>query len=81
MGEQTMKREIYDEFHGMDRDEPCDGEVRCSNCGRELYDSDSVFEVNDASGHDIICMACLKKMSIVDLADLFGAELKKVRSL
>jgi hypothetical protein len=40
---------------------------------------DTYFEINDASGHDMLCLDCLKRMSISDLAELFGASLKKVR--
>ena len=76
-----MKREVYDECHGVEHDIPDDGEPRCTICGRDLFDDERVFETNDDDGHDIICMDCLKKMSIGDLADLFGAELTKVRNL
>ena len=71
-----MKRMIYDECHSADRDNP---ECVCTNCGREMSAGDTYFEINDASGHDMLCLDCLKKMSISDLAELFGAELKKVR--
>lgn len=76
-----MTREIYDECHGYDRDVPESDEPRCTLCGRDLFDEESVFEANDENGHDIICMDCLKRMSIGELAELFGAELVKVRNL
>ena len=72
MGDETVTREIYEEVHGFDLDEEV-GEV-CTLCGGELRGR--YFEVNDASGHDRICEKCLKKMSITDLAELFGVELK-----
>lgn len=76
-----MTREIYDECHGHDYDIPDDGEPRCTICGRDLFGEERVFDVSDEDGHSIFCMHCLKKMSIADLADLFGVELKKVRNL
>lgn len=76
-----MTREIYDECHGMEHDLPDDGEPKCTCCGRDLFNEEQVFEIHDADGHDIICMDCLKKMSIGELANLFGAELTRVRNL
>lgn len=68
-----MTTEIYDEVHGFDRDE--ETEDVCTLCGGELRGK-KYFEVNDESGHDRICEKCLKKMSITDLAELFGVQLR-----
>lgn len=76
-----MTREVYDECHGTDIVLPQADEPVCSVCGRDLFDEERVFEANDTDGHSVICMDCLKKMSIGELAELFGAELVKVRNL
>lgn len=76
-----MTRDTYSECHGMEHEMPGGGEPRCTLCGRDLFNEERVFTVDDESGHDIICMDCLKKMSIGELAELFGAVLTKVRNL
>lgn len=76
-----MTRKMYDECHGHDYDVPEQTEPHCTVCGRDLFDEEQVFDVTDENGHDVICMNCLKKMSIGELAELFGAELTRVRNL